>query len=82
MIINPFVFAQITIPPGTGFEFDGRISIAANGGTTVFDQPFSIGLVVPWWVPEPASGCLAFIALIPLSGTRRGAVFRVERSPP
>jgi hypothetical protein len=61
-----FIFAQLTVPEGTIFSFAGRVSIAADGGGSVFDQPF-------FWTnaPEPPSGALAGAAVLVLGITRR-----------
>jgi hypothetical protein len=56
--VSDFVFAQLTVPHGHQFRFEGRISIAGQQPGTVFDQPFSFTTI-----PEPASGWLAACAL-------------------
>jgi hypothetical protein len=55
-----FEFAQLTIPPGEGFTFSGRVEIASTltpGGT--YSLPFSFSNIIP----EPATGRLAAAAL-------------------
>jgi hypothetical protein len=63
-----FVFAQLTVPAGTVGRFTGRVSIAADGGASVFDQPFDLAIGV---IPEPGSALLASMSLLGFAALRR-----------
>jgi hypothetical protein len=64
-----FVFAQLTVPQGAKGKFQGRVSIAGGGGTTVFSQEFDL----PIGVPEPTTVALAGMGLIGFVALRRRA---------
>jgi hypothetical protein len=66
---NNFMFAQLTVPAGTVGRFTGRVSIAADGGASVFDQPFD--LAIGEVIPEPGSALLASMSLLGFAALRR-----------
>jgi hypothetical protein len=65
--VTDFLFAQLTVPAGTVGTFNGRISISGGGGTTVFDQPFSLAI----GIPEPATLAMAGMGLVGMIGVAR-----------
>jgi hypothetical protein len=65
--VTDFLFAQLTVPEGHQFRFEGRISIAGTGGTHVFTQPFNFTTIIP----EPSAALLAACALPVLIASRR-----------
>jgi hypothetical protein len=63
--VTNFSFARLTAPTGAPFRFSGTVSIVGDGGQSVEDFPFVFE------TPEPASGCLASLAVSVLLSRRR-----------
>jgi hypothetical protein len=69
---SEFIFAQLTFPHGTVFDFAGRVSIASQTQGNVFSQSFHFSNV-----PEPAACWLAVsFVCIKLASDRRNHAIR------